>query len=365
MATNGATAATRALGKAMMTNPYAAIAVAAAAAVTAIALLVKYIKTQTSEMLEQSKIIKELKGVRDNYIAGLEVERQTMNDLFEQIKKTNVGTNERKVLVDELNRNYKDYLPNLDLEKATIQELAIAQKASNVELQNKIAIQAQDKAMSEIITQMTDLKIKEMEVTKELEMAEWQRIEAMKTGADVPLFYAAEDELDAIRDSLQAYEQQLKNVQEYFRGQITATQQSTTEIKANTTATQTNTSATNTAIDAYKSYLETIAKINEDARLSIELGESRIEVRKRELEAIYSATKAYFELDGYTADEIKKLKELRAEIDKLNDEIEKENKAREEENKKIEEAKKRYQDYLGAIKKANEEAKLQIALGED
>ena len=44
------------------------------------------------------------------------------------------------------------------------------------------------------------------------------------------------NELDAITFSLQAQEQQLKNVQEYFRGQITATQQSTTEIKANTTA---------------------------------------------------------------------------------------------------------------------------------
>ena len=49
-----------------------------------------------------------------------------MNSLFEEIKKTNAGTEERKILVDELNRNYKDYLPNLDLEKATIQELVIA-----------------------------------------------------------------------------------------------------------------------------------------------------------------------------------------------------------------------------------------------
>ena len=87
MATTGATKATRALGKAMMTNPYAAIAVAAAAAVTAIVLLVKYIKTQTSEMLEQSKIIKELKGIRDNYTAGLEVERQQWMICLNRLKK--------------------------------------------------------------------------------------------------------------------------------------------------------------------------------------------------------------------------------------------------------------------------------------
>lgn len=71
----------------------------------------------------------------------------------------------------------------------------------------------------------------------------------------------------------------------------------------------------------YADYLANIKKANEEAKLSIELGENRIDVRKKEIEAIYSATKAYFELNGYTADEIRKLKELRAEIDKLNTEI--------------------------------------------
>ena len=42
----------------------------------------------------------------------------------------------------------------------------------------------------------------------------------------------------------------------------------------------------------YADYITNIKKINEDARLSIELGERRIEVRKKEIEAIYSATKA-------------------------------------------------------------------------
>jgi hypothetical protein len=71
----------------------------------------------------------------------------------------------------------------------------------------------------------------------------------------------------------------------------------------------------------YADYIANIKKANEEAKLSIELGENRLEVRKKEIEAIYSATKAYFELNGYTADEIKKLKELRSEIDKLSTEI--------------------------------------------
>lgn len=71
----------------------------------------------------------------------------------------------------------------------------------------------------------------------------------------------------------------------------------------------------------YTDYIANIVKANEEAKLSIELGENRVEVRKKEIEAIYSATKAYFELNGYTADEIKKLKELRSEIDKLSTEI--------------------------------------------
>jgi hypothetical protein len=71
----------------------------------------------------------------------------------------------------------------------------------------------------------------------------------------------------------------------------------------------------------YADYIANIVKANEEAKLSIELGENRVEVRKKEIEAIYSATKAYFELNGYTAAEIAKLKELRAEIDKLSAEI--------------------------------------------
>ena len=54
-----------------------------------------------------------------------------------------------------------------------------------MELQNKIAIQAQDKAMSEIITKMTDLKIKEMEATQKLTRAEKNRDDAMKTGGKI------------------------------------------------------------------------------------------------------------------------------------------------------------------------------------
>lgn len=329
MATTGATKATRALGKAMTTNPYAAIAVAAAAAVSAIILLVKYIKAQTSEMLEQSKIIKELKGIRDNYTASLEVERQTMNNLFEQIKKTNVGTNERKVLVDELNRNYKDYLPSLDLEKATLEQLVVAQKASNVELQNKIAIQAQDKAMSDVITKMTELKIKEMEATQKLARAEKNRDDAMKTGGETQLSYIqlydqAKNELDAITFSLQAQEQQLINIQTYFRDKIVLTQQLTAEQQAAldaaaaaAAAAEAKKKAIEEANKRYADYISNIKKANEEAKLSIELGENRLKVRKKEIEAIYLATKAHFELNGYTADEIKKLKELRAEIDQL------------------------------------------------
>ena len=366
MATNGATKAVRALGRVMKSNPYGVIAAAAAAAVTAIVSLVKVLKKQTSEMREQAKMFEELKGIKDNYTAGLEVERQTMNNLFEEIKKTNAGSEERRVLVDELNRKYKDYLPNLDLEKATLEELVTAQRKSNVELQNKIAIQAQDKATSEIIDKMTELKLRELEVTKELEMAEHQRIAAMKGGADVPLFYAAQDELDEIKDSLQAYEQQLKYIRDYFKEQIKLTDDGGGGGGGDDDFDE----------EPLKRYLGAIKKANEEAKLSIELGENANEVRVKELEAIYAATKAYYELNGYTADEIKHLKELRDEIDKVNAKIEEEkkaieevNKAIEKQNKAIEEANKardkRYQDYLDAVKKANEEAKLQIALGED
>ena len=72
----------------------------------------------------------------------------------------------------------------------------------------------------------------------------------------------------------------------------------------------------------YQSYLDAIRKANEEAKLSIKLGGGQLEARRKELEAIYSATKAYVELNGYTENEIEQLKELRSEINKLNAEIE-------------------------------------------
>jgi len=327
----------KALNAAVASNPVGVYAAAITALSAAVTTLIVKLKTQTSEMLEQSKIIKELKGIRDNYTASLEAERQTMNNLFEQIKKTNVGTNERRVLVDELNRNYKDYLPNLDLEKATLEQLVVAQKESNVELQNKIAIQAQDKAMSDVITKITELKIKEMEATKKLARAEKNRDDAMKTGGETQLSYIkiydkAKNELDAITFSLQAQEQQLISIQTYFRDQIVLTQQLTAEQQAALDAAAAAAAAAEAAAEAkkkaieeankrYADYLANIKIANEEAKLSIELGENRLEVSKKEIEAIYSATKAYFKLNGYTAAEIKKLKKLRAEIDKLSTEI--------------------------------------------
>lgn len=332
LATTGATKATSALGKAMMSNPYAAIAVAAAAAIAGIVLLVKYMKTQTSEMLEQSRITKELKGIRDDYTAGLEVEKQSMNSLFEEIKKTNVGTNERKVLVDELNRNYKDYLPNLDLEKATLEDLVVAQKESNVELQNKIAIQAQDEAMTEIITKMTDLKIKEMKATQKLAGAEKNRDDAIKSGNQslvsyIQLYDKAKNELDAITFSLQAQEKQLKNVQEYFRGQITATIELTEEQKKaleeekkrreeQDKLDKKKKDAIKAAESAYKSYTTAIFNANQEFELGLYYGEDELVLLAAKQKALYDAEVAYAKFSvGYSDAEKEKLKLLKEEYE--------------------------------------------------
>ena len=75
------------------------------------------------------------------------------------------------------------------------------------------------------------------------------------------------------------------------------------------------------AQQAYQNYINSIKKANEEAKLSILLGENFLEVKKKEVEAIYAATKAYYELGGYTSDEVKKLKELRDEIEKINEAI--------------------------------------------
>ncbi|MEG1006524.1 MAG: hypothetical protein RSO15_09635 [Bacteroides sp.] len=82
---------------------------------------------------------------------NLEVERTTLNNLFNEIKKTNAGTSERTRMVELLNDKYPGLISNYNLEKASLNEITRAQNEANKALTNRIATEMKAKAVSDYI----------------------------------------------------------------------------------------------------------------------------------------------------------------------------------------------------------------------
>lgn len=66
-------------------------------------------------------------------------ERTELNNIFNELEKTNPSTNERIELVKELNGKYPGLLANYNLEKASLKDITKAQNEANAALTNRIA----------------------------------------------------------------------------------------------------------------------------------------------------------------------------------------------------------------------------------
>jgi TP901 family phage tail tape measure protein len=93
---------------------------------------------------------KELTG---DLAAKINVEKSEMNDLFEQLKRTNPKSEHRNELIAELNKRYPDLLKNQHLESMNEAELEKVRRGANDELERTITLQAvkdgKEKAMKE------------------------------------------------------------------------------------------------------------------------------------------------------------------------------------------------------------------------
>lgn len=99
----------------------------------------------------------------------LAVERTSLNNIFEELKKTNPGTSERLRLVKELNDRYPDLIGNYDLENAKLKEITRAQNDANQALINRIATEMKAKTMADYV---------EKNVTTQMEKIEYLMMEA-------------------------------------------------------------------------------------------------------------------------------------------------------------------------------------------
>lgn len=139
-----ATIAIRALWTTLNLNPFVAIATAVLAAGAAIYAF-------TSRTTEADKAMKSFSS------ANMQ-EQQEMYKLYDAIRKTNEGTQQRKDLINEFNSKYGSYISNLLTEKTTVDELAAAYREASTAIQNKIAMQKIEEAKTNVTNESIEAR---------------------------------------------------------------------------------------------------------------------------------------------------------------------------------------------------------------
>jgi len=132
-ATEAATMAQRSLNAAQKANLWGLIIAIVIAAGTA---LWEYYSKISDTVKKQQELDNALSEANKKFGE----QRFEMDELFDKLKKTNSGTEERKRLVDELNTEYGQYLPNLLTEKSSLIEINNAQELANKSLYASILL---------------------------------------------------------------------------------------------------------------------------------------------------------------------------------------------------------------------------------
>ena len=143
--TNMLTKAFNAQTAAMLKNPYAIMAAAIAALGVAMYKLWTY---QTNAQKQQEKLNKTF----NEFTVESAKEERSLSSLFDALKRTNSGTDERKKMIKAVNDQYGQYLPKLLTEKSSLEDINEAYSIINTSIKEQIALKIKNSATDEIVT---------------------------------------------------------------------------------------------------------------------------------------------------------------------------------------------------------------------
>jgi len=208
MATKKAALSMRNMTAAFASNP---IGLIITGLTLALPLLYKFIDSQK----ESTKIQKISEDSIGAYNASLVVEKDNLNNLFDQLKKTNPESEERRRLIEELKKINPEYTSLIDLETASEGELEIARKAANDELERKIALQAKETATSDINARLVEqiesirkLEKEQSEVAKKFEGRSQEDINST--------IQAYEDKINKVKETVEALKKEREEINAYY-----------------------------------------------------------------------------------------------------------------------------------------------------
>jgi TP901 family phage tail tape measure protein len=182
----------------MKANPWAAAAALIAAAAVAIYRFTRRTKEATIETEDITKAVANM-NVKFNQ------EKKILDDLFEPLKKTTAGTEERKAAVDKLKELYPEYLENLDLEKASLEDIENLQRRATEALYNHMLAQMQKNLMDDKFSKQFEKQAKVVQNT-------------IENTADA-LVSAGMDENKALLESQKLVQDYYQSVEKFGSGQ--------------------------------------------------------------------------------------------------------------------------------------------------
>jgi len=113
---------------------------------------------------------------------------EVMKDTATSAEDLSKAEEERKTIIEELQKKYPDYLANIDAETASTEELSSAINKVNEELVNRIIIQQQQEEIEEAATELAESRVAlaEKEVFARRQIAELEALAARK-GVDIDI----------------------------------------------------------------------------------------------------------------------------------------------------------------------------------
>jgi len=209
--------------------------------------------------------------------ANLREQQSEFNILADTLKKSNLSTETRKNLVDQLNTQFGEYLPNLLSEKSTLEDIEKAQKAVNTQIEGRVLLVALEERIANALKNAAAGQAIVTNSTKELTAAQKDLGDnaaavANRVNRANVLIGTGEALITNTKDTVQG----LKDEYEELKKKLGIVTQST---KTSTDATGNSAKALDDAKKAAEAFAKMLADLDaEIAKVSADLEKRKIEI---------------------------------------------------------------------------------------
>jgi len=209
--------------------------------------------------------------------ANLREQQSEFNILADTLKKSNLSTETRKNLVDQLNTQFGEYLPNLLTEKSTLEDIEKAQKAVNTQIEGRVLLVALEERIANALKNAAAGQAIVTNSTKELTAAQKDLGDnaaavANRVNRANLIIGTGEALITNTKDTVEG----LKNEYEELRKKLGIVTESTSKLNDSS---ESNTKTLDDAKKAAEAFAKMLADLDaEIAKVSADLEKRKIEI---------------------------------------------------------------------------------------